>query len=96
MTAPQTETAVPPHDDAFFALRSRAYELADTGRYKNWSQIAYTLLVERFAPLVIKRLDRDGLAVMMISRICRTRRITAASPTGRVRKWFGMLRGGLS
>ncbi len=94
MTAPQAETVLAP-DDAFFALRSRAYELADTGRYKNWSQIAYTLLGERFPPLTIKRLDRDGLAVMMISRTCQTRRVIAASPTGRVRKWFETLRGGL-
>jgi hypothetical protein len=27
-------------EDAFFALRSRAYELADTGRHKHWSKLA--------------------------------------------------------
>jgi hypothetical protein len=95
MTAHQTEAALPP-DDEFFATRSRAYELADTGRFKNWSHIAYTLLVERFAPLMIKRLDDDRLAVMMISRICRTRYVAATSPAGQIRKWFGMLRDGLS
>ena len=95
MTAPQTGTALPP-DDEFFALRSRAYELADTGRYKSWAQVAYALLMEHFPPLMIKRLDRDGLAVMMISRICRTRCVATASPTGQIRKWFGMLRDGLS
>lgn len=95
MSVRQTDAALPP-DDEFFALRSRAYELADTGRYKNWSHVAYTLLMERFPPLMIKRLDCDGLAVMMISRICRTRRVATASPTGRIRKWFGVLRDGLS
>ena len=95
MTAGQKEAAPPPEDE-FFATRSRAYELADTGRYKNWSHVAYTLLVERFPPLMIKRLDDDRLAVMMISRICRTRYVAVSSPAGHIRKWFGMLRDGLS
>ena len=95
MTAQQTEAAPPPEDE-FFAVRSRAYELADTGRYKNWSHVAYSLLVERFPSLMIKRLDDDRLAVMMISRICRTRYVAVSSPAGQIRKWFGMLRDGLS
>ena len=57
-------------DEAFFALRSRAYELADTGRYKQWSQIAYALLAEGFLAALITRLDQDALAVMMITRCC--------------------------
>ncbi|MGQ0534214.1 MAG: hypothetical protein ACT4OF_16215 [Caulobacteraceae bacterium] len=57
-------------DDAFFALRSRAYELADTGRYKCWDQIAYALQSEGYPPPLIMRLDRDGLARMMITRCC--------------------------
>ena len=57
-------------DDAFFALRTRAYEIAETGRYKSWVQIAYALKAEGFLPTLITRLDRDGLAVMMITRCC--------------------------
>lgn len=57
-------------DDAFFALRSRAFDLADTGRFKRWDQIAYALQAEGFLPSLITRLDRDGLAVMMITRCC--------------------------
>lgn len=57
-------------DDSFFALRSRAFDLADTGRFKRWDQIAYALQAEGFLPSLITRLDRDGLAVMMITRCC--------------------------
>ncbi len=57
-------------EDAFFALRDRAYELADTGRYKKWVQIAYALQAEGFLNSLITRLDDDRLAVMMIGRCC--------------------------
>lgn len=57
-------------NEAFFALRTRAYELADSGRYKQWSQIAYALQAEGFLPSLITRLNRDELAVMMITRCC--------------------------
>jgi hypothetical protein len=57
-------------DDAFFALRTRAYELAETGRFKRWDQVADALEAEGFLPLLITRLDGDGLAVMMITRCC--------------------------
>jgi hypothetical protein len=57
-------------DEPFFALRGRAYDLADTGRYKQWSQIAQSLQAEGFSPTLITRLDQDGLAVMMITRSC--------------------------
>lgn len=58
-------------DDAlFFALRRRAYELAETGRYKTWHSIADALQAEGFVESAIKRLDGDALAVMMITRCC--------------------------
>lgn len=58
-------------DDAlFFAVRRRAYELAETGRFKNWLKVADALLAEGFVGSMIKRLDRDALAVMMITRCC--------------------------
>jgi hypothetical protein len=56
--------------DDFFALRARAYELADTKRYKRWDQIAYALQAEGFLPSIITRLNQDTLAVMMITRSC--------------------------
>jgi len=57
-------------DDPFFALRNRAYELADTGRFKRWDQIAFALQTEGFLKSLIARLHYDKLAVMMISRCC--------------------------
>jgi hypothetical protein len=56
--------------DPFFALRDRAYDLADTGRYKDWNQIAFALEAEGFLRALIGRLDRDGSAAMMITRCC--------------------------
>jgi len=57
-------------DDLFFSMRRRAYELAETGRYKRWATVAAVLQAEGFLDSVIRRLDRDGLAVMMITRCC--------------------------
>lgn len=62
-------------DDALFiSLRSRAYELAESGRFKDWLNVADALLAEGFLGPLIKRLDRDGLAVMMITRCCQQAR----------------------
>lgn len=80
--------AVPHLDDDFSTMRNRAYDLADTGRYKDWSHVGYVLLAERFSPALIKRLDADRLAVLMISRICKSRRRTIPSWRARVRCWF--------
>ena len=62
--------AIAVSDEPFFALRSRAYELANSKHYKRWDQIAYALKAEGFLPSLITRLDRDTLAVMMITRCC--------------------------
>ncbi len=67
MSAYGPETAA---KDCFFALRDRAYELAGTGRYKRWDQIAYALRGEGFVPSLIIRLNKDQLAVLMITRCC--------------------------
>ena len=65
-----------PSQEAFFALRNRAYELADTGRYKEWNAIAYALQAEGFLPALITRLDQDAQVVMMITRTCINARAT--------------------
>jgi hypothetical protein len=57
-------------NEPFFAFRARAYELASSGRYKGWEQVACALQSEGFLPSLITRLDHDGLAVMMITRCC--------------------------
>jgi hypothetical protein len=88
MSATPTERGDGP-EDQFFALRSRAYELADTGRYKEWTQVADALLAEGFPVSIIKRLDEDGLAVLLVTRACRIHKVAAPSPASRIRKWFG-------
>jgi hypothetical protein len=57
-------------EDAFFVVRDRAFDLAATARYRDWRQIAHALQSEGFSPSLISRLDRDGLAVMMLTRCC--------------------------
>lgn len=57
-------------NELFFAMRTRAYELAETGRYPHWAKVAETLRAEGFVSSLIARLDRDVLAVMMITRCC--------------------------
>lgn len=57
-------------DASFFALRSRAYDLADSGRFKTWDQIAPALRAEGFADDLIMRIAHDRLAVLMIARCC--------------------------
>ena len=64
-------------DNSFFALRDRAYDLANTGRFKRWDQIAHALHAEGFLDSLITRLDEDRLAVMMIGRCCNQARCGA-------------------
>ena len=60
--------------DPFFAMRNRAYDLADSGRFERWEQIALVLRAEGFVQDVIERLGGDKLAVMMITRCCASAR----------------------
>jgi hypothetical protein len=89
MTAAPKRTVDAAQRDCFFTLRSRAYELADTGRYKEWSQVAYALLAEGFVASVIRRLDRDGLAVMLVTRSCRRAVAEIPASPSRTRRWLG-------
>jgi hypothetical protein len=57
-------------ENPFFLLRDRAYQLADTGKYKRWDNVAYALRAEGFLDALIARLQHDKLAVMMITRCC--------------------------
>lgn len=70
MPVPQPDKGALADQNRFFALRNRAYQLADSGCYKRWHQVAYALLAEGFESALIQRLDGDALAVMMLSRCC--------------------------
>jgi hypothetical protein len=61
----------------FFSLRNRAYELADTGRFKRWDQVAHALQAEGSGDSLFTRLDEDKLAVTMIGRCCAKARFRA-------------------
>jgi len=81
-------TTGPKPNECFFTLRSRAYELADTGRYKEWHQIAYALLAEGFLPSVITRFDRDAGAVMLVTRSCKLAMGPTPEPPSRISQWI--------
>lgn len=57
-------------DEAFFAVRARAYELAGSGRYKRWDQVADALEDEGFLLSSITRLNDDRQTVFMITHCC--------------------------
>jgi hypothetical protein len=90
MSATNSEAPASP-EDAFFALRNRAYALADTGRHKHWPKLAYALLAEGFEASLIKRLNADTLAVMLITRSCRLASADNRASPSFFRKWFGLL-----
>ena len=66
-------------DAKFFALRDRAFDLAETGRFKRWREVAAVLRAEGFFSVLIERLGGDKLSVMMLERCCMqaARRATA-------------------
>lgn len=57
-------------DEQCFGVRGRAYEFADSGRYRRWDQVADALQHEGFLPATITRLDEDRQAVLMITHCC--------------------------
>ncbi|WP_395646628.1 hypothetical protein [Terricaulis sp.] len=57
-------------DERFIAVRDRAYDLAETGHFKQWAHVAKALRNEGYRADLIDQLDRDKLAVMMITRCC--------------------------
>lgn len=57
-------------DERFIAVRDRAYDLAETGRFKHWDQVSRALRAEGFRADLIGQLGGDKLAVMMITRSC--------------------------
>lgn len=51
-------------------LRTRAYQLADTGRYPDWDSIAAALMDEGAIPVLVRRAGDDALfKIMLANRI---------------------------
>jgi hypothetical protein len=57
---------MPDKDDPLAALRARAYELADTGRYSDWATLSADLVEEEAPDVVVRRLTHDGLFQIML------------------------------
>lgn len=61
---------MPENDDAFFAMRLRAYDLAESGDFRDWRHVSLALKDEGYQDPCIERLGGDPLAVQMITRCC--------------------------
>lgn len=54
----------------FVAARARAYQLADTGRFARWPDLAGALALEGHAQIDIERLASDrGAQVLLVLRM---------------------------
>lgn len=53
-------------DDALAGLRSRAYELADTGRYEDWDSVAAAMMDEGALPVLVRRVGSDAFFKIML------------------------------
>jgi hypothetical protein len=57
---------MPDKEDPLAALRARAYELADTGRYGDWASLSADLVEEGAPDVIVRRLTHDGLFQIML------------------------------
>lgn len=52
--------------EKFAAMRARAYELADTGRYQDWAALSAELLAEGASERFLKTLSADAFTQTML------------------------------
>lgn len=65
---------MPDKNDPLAALRARAYELADTGRYIDWASLSADLVDDGSPDVIVRQLTRDGLfQIMLKDRIAAAR-----------------------
>ena len=57
---------MPDQDDPLAALRARAYQLADTGRYADWASLSADLVEEGAPDVIVRRLTHDALFQIML------------------------------
>ncbi len=58
------------NDDSLAPLRSRAYVLADTGRYTDWDAVCVELVSEGEIEILARRLTHDKFfQIMLLNRI---------------------------
>lgn len=65
---------MPGQVDPIAALRTRAYMLADTGRYADWASLSADLVDEGPEDVLVRRLAHDALfQIMLKSRMAAAR-----------------------
>ena len=57
---------MPDKDDPLAALRTRAYELADTGRFSDWASLSAHLVDEGAPDVIVRKLTKDALFQIML------------------------------
>lgn len=57
---------MPAQDDPLAALRTRAYELADTGQYDDWASLSAALVDDGSPDVIVRHLTHDGLFQVML------------------------------
>ena len=67
---------MPDQADPLAALRARAYELADTGRYDDWASLSADLVEEGAPDVIVRQLTYDGLFQVMLKN-----RMASARPS---------------
>lgn len=61
-------------NDSLAALRARAYQLADTGRYADWASLSAELVEEGSPDVVVRQLTHDAFfQIMLKNRLARAR-----------------------
>ncbi|MBK6703412.1 MAG: hypothetical protein IPG56_06340 [Caulobacteraceae bacterium] len=57
---------MPDKDDPLAALRTRAYALADTGRYTDWASLSADLVDEGSPDVIVRKLTNDAIFQLML------------------------------
>jgi len=57
---------MPDQDDPLSALRARAYQLADTGRYQDWASLSADLVEEGSPDVIGAERSHDALFQIML------------------------------
>ena len=57
---------MPDKNDPLTALRTRAYRLADTGRFEDWASLSAELVDEGSPDVIVRQLSHDALFQIML------------------------------
>lgn len=57
---------MPAKDDPLAALRTRAYELAESGNYNDWASLSAALVEEGSPEVIVRKLTSDAFFQIML------------------------------